>query len=660
MALVWIIYLQVYTAFALICGNKEYDSSTETCCNGTVTSKLNLDSLYSIECCKDQTYDTRWELCCDGVLHTDKSRDTYNCSGTNVYRLKKENGDLFTNSHLDRTTVSDDTKAKRFLRVCGVANKYDPKQNMCCNGTLYPFNVDISCCDNAVYNKKTQLCCGGQLRPRSVLNESVECCGTSPYNSKESLCCKGRLYEYKYPNKYSCCGSKPYTLDKDMCCESEVYEWSNKSLCCGNRTFNRDLQYCFNKQEILDLHESKCNGVKYDTRESVCCGSTTLHPNNKTQRCCGSMIFDKRSHYCVYGHIVTKYNSWCEPEGEYNATTHACCKGHLKVINGASWHCCGKEIIDYSLENCCSGKRFNIKNQQCCKDKIIKFEDKCCSGLQLNQATHLCCDKTFFREEERVQKSKPYHDGCCPTHEGGVTYDSVNFVCTIEYKVENKLSMLDHKCGTEKYDPKKDLCCNSQLFKGELKDGMSCCHPSASIYNPKTEVCSYGVVKKSMLGPKCGIENYDPMKDLCCNSTLFKNALKDGLPCCHTNASIYNPKKHVCCLGVRKKGKSCRKPRYRLRCPRRCKLKKMNLKRYCRKFLSKTGRFEVKRNIRRLIKRSKSCRCVYAKRQKKTCKGKQCVSFKKVIGISVEEENTTTLYIKRKKENFVRRTCKQV
>lgn len=129
-------------------------------------------------------------------------------------------------------------------------------------------------------------------------------------------------------------------------------------------------------------------------------------------------------------------------------------------------------------------------------DKIIKFEDKCCSGLQLNQATHLCCDKTFFREEERVQKSKPYHDGCCPTHEGGVTYDSVNFVCTIEYKVEKKLSMLDHKCGTEKYDPKKDLCCNSQLFKGELKDGMSCCHPSASIYNPQKDVCCLGVRKK--------------------------------------------------------------------------------------------------------------------------------------------------------------------
>lgn len=42
-----------------------------------------------------------------------KIADTHNCSGTNVYRLKQENGNLLTNSHLDRTTVSDDTKAKR-------------------------------------------------------------------------------------------------------------------------------------------------------------------------------------------------------------------------------------------------------------------------------------------------------------------------------------------------------------------------------------------------------------------------------------------------------------------------------------------------------------------------------------------------------------------
>lgn len=46
---------------------------------------------------------------------------------------------------IDRSNIFENVG---FLRVCGVANKYDPKQNMCCNGTLYPFNVDISCCDS--------------------------------------------------------------------------------------------------------------------------------------------------------------------------------------------------------------------------------------------------------------------------------------------------------------------------------------------------------------------------------------------------------------------------------------------------------------------------------------------------------------------------------
>lgn len=45
------------TASAFICQNKvnktKYDPSTETCCNGTVASKLNhSDNLSSIECCE--------------------------------------------------------------------------------------------------------------------------------------------------------------------------------------------------------------------------------------------------------------------------------------------------------------------------------------------------------------------------------------------------------------------------------------------------------------------------------------------------------------------------------------------------------------------------------------------------------------------------------
>lgn len=225
------------------------------------------------------------------------------------------------------------------------------------------------------------------------------------------------------------------------------------------------------------------------------------------------------------------------------------------------------------------------------------MKDRCCLGRRLDQTTHVCCGKTLLREEEIVQKSKPYHDKCCPTRGGGVSYDSVNFVCTYNNTVVNK-SLSGPKCKDEKFDPKKDLCCNSKLFKNALKDKMSCCLPSASIFNPQT---------------------------------------------------------HVCYFGVRKKRKSCKKLKYRLRCPRTCKLKKMNLKRYCKKVLSYTGRFKIKRNTRKqLIKRNNSCRCVYAWRQKRQCKGKKCVPFQCLIGISVEEKNTVTLYIQWKRKRFVK------
>lgn len=251
-------------------------------------------------------------------------------------------------------------------------------------------------------------------------------------------------------------------------------------------------------------------------------------------------------------------------------------------------------MIDYDIESCCAGINFNKRINKCCGGKIIQMEDVCCSNQKLDQTTQVCCSKTFLRREEIVHKSASYHDKCCPTRLGGMSYDSVNSMCTYEYRVVNK-SMLRPRCGREIYDPKKDLCCNSKLFENALKDGMLCCHPSASIYNPKTDVC---------------------------------------------------------CFGKRKKGKSCKKLKYRLRCPHRCKLKKMKLKRYCRRFLSKTGNFKIIRNMRRQpgsIKRSNSCRCLYARRiQKQSCKGKHCVSFKNFIGISVEKINTTTLYIERK------------
>lgn len=70
-------------------------------------------------------------------------------------------------------------------------------------------------------------------------------------------------------------------------------------------------------------------------------------------------------------------------EGEYNTTTHACCEGHRKEKTGKSWRCCGKDMIDYNVEDCCAGKSYNKRNQQCCSGDY--------SVLHISTIAFICC-----------------------------------------------------------------------------------------------------------------------------------------------------------------------------------------------------------------------------------------------------------------------------
>lgn len=70
-------------------------------------------------------------------------------------------------------------------------------------------------------------------------------------------------------------------------------------------------------------------------------------------------------------------------EGEYNTTTHACCEGHRKEKTGKSWLCCGKDMINYNVEDCCGGKSFNIRNHQCCSGDY--------SVLHISTSTFIFC-----------------------------------------------------------------------------------------------------------------------------------------------------------------------------------------------------------------------------------------------------------------------------
>ncbi|XP_078314546.1 uncharacterized protein LOC144619700 [Crassostrea virginica] len=474
----------------------------------------------------------------------------------------------------------------------------------------YNSNHHIQCCseEDKLYDTRTHLCCGESLYPRYDNGSILDCCAGKVYKVKESLCCNEVFYPNRSSDQYGCCKSAVYDFTENMCCDSQLHELQYTKFCCGNKTYDVYEKYCFQDQEILNLWENKCGGHKYDTREFICCSETLINRTHQDLRCCGYTSFNTNLQNCIDKRVVRKGYRWCPNYGEYDLKTHDCCEGHLKERKGTSWRCCGKEIIDYAMNKCCAGKKFDKRTQHCCGGKVIQIVDKCCAGQVLDKNMHVCCGKTLFTEEQMLQKRLPYHDRCCPTWpDGGTSYDSENFVCTLENKVVRKANR-QQLCGREEYNPSVDLCCNSRVFKNASRDGMSCCLPNASIYNPKT---------------------------------------------------------HVCCFGVRKKGTRCVRTQYRLRCPRFCRRRKITMRKYCNNFQARKASYEVFKNVKKqmkLLRSSKSCRCVYKKkRRKRLCKGKPCRTFKGLVGILVEERRGyAKLYLRQKMQNNGKHLCRSL
>ena len=189
-----------------------------------------------------------------------------------------------------------------------------------------------------------------------------------------------------------------YDFTKNTCCDSQLHELQYTKFCCGNKTYDVYEKYCFQDQEILNLWENKCGRHKYDTREFICCRDTLINKTHQDLRCCGSTSFNTNLQNCIDKRVVSKGYRWCpncmytivcycvtvqhsnnfhKPisvrfvDGEYDLKTHDCCEGHLKERKGASWRCCGKEIIDYAMNKCCAGKKFDKRTQHCCGGRSI-------------------------------------------------------------------------------------------------------------------------------------------------------------------------------------------------------------------------------------------------------------------------------------------------
>lgn len=168
---------------------------------------------------------------------------------------------------------------------------YDPSKQLCCNGLHGKSTGDEMCCGNNIYNPLS-----------SDVGEI--------YNETQNLCCNGVLYNR--------------TSASMKCCGKYVYDITTSTECCGDQLFNPKRKFC--------------------------CANLTLHHNigrnNSHGGCCGTEKYDDRCYSCN----KTKSKAIVYPK--FNMETERCCHGRIKIIKKNRRTCCGKQLIDKTVERC--------------------------------------------------------------------------------------------------------------------------------------------------------------------------------------------------------------------------------------------------------------------------------------------------------------------
>ncbi|XP_066923568.1 usherin-like [Clytia hemisphaerica] len=292
----------------------------------------------------------------------------------NWKKPNEENGLMIGYNLFRRSTIQCPQKEKPVQKCTFITCKineqlcgtkcYDPKVQVCCNGTLYQSDPQKTCC-NQNYIKKnspTDVCCGGQFHPNQ---NTYQCCfGHYRQILSGQVCCHGNN-GVVVGNGNQCCGDIPYDGNGDkLCLCGALYNKANNvRQCCGNK--------------IVSIAETCCgsgdqaNAHAYDANK-VCCG--TSYVNQGTSLCCQNTVnqfkvytysssSEKLKHKCCGTNRISTASTCCN-ENPYASSTHVCAD---RSSDGATTDC-GKGStcpLAQSLSAYCDQCDFDTSKQIC-------------------------------------------------------------------------------------------------------------------------------------------------------------------------------------------------------------------------------------------------------------------------------------------------------
>ncbi|XP_065816610.1 uncharacterized protein [Labrus bergylta] len=577
--------------------------------------------------CKGIEYDTREAVCCENNLHPGAG---LSCCGNQSFNSAEA---TCCKAELRQEVKANVTEGlSQSVSCCCSLKAYNPLNEICCQSTVKDKpTANAQCCGEDAFDKDTQLCCGLGDNKKILLriSDRHQCCGHDQFDRVTQHCClkDGSLVIHSI-NSSNCreesvsalCGQKTYDERNELCCESSlVAKPTPASKCCGNETYDEDNQLCcgLNEKKILKRKSSnhECCGQKgqydkmtqrcclvdnalkiqpinstcseelsmsalcgqktYDERNELCCESSLVAKPTPASKCCGNETYDEDNQLCCGLNVkkILKRKSsnheCCGQKGQYNKMTQRCC---LVCNNSPETHniLCGSSCFSGTGYLCCERDKTQPSGQGnidptcshvCCAGCISEWKslDQGCGATQNSLVQHkvLCFDLETDRKdgEECSDISVPYLQSkgtiCCNKFHG---------------------SPGQHSCGTELYNPHREICCNGHRHSKE--ENKRCCGVQAYNIKNKQKKCCAGTLyhlssEISAHEAQCCGSSLQKSSDICC-SNEHKEVLypaKTGFSCC--GHLYYNTSLWSCCAGKlspvhkpgQRHGRSIKKPR---------------------------------------------------------------------------------------------------
>ncbi|XP_049433046.1 uncharacterized protein LOC125889260 isoform X4 [Epinephelus fuscoguttatus] len=522
---------------SVCCGLKAYDRFNEICCQLTVIAK----PVPKARCCGKEAYDEDTQLCCsESRIILKRNSTDHECCGKKQYNKKTE---CCCPDNLEIRPKHPNCCMKQSGLHGTNPNNTPSKQIDCSQSTALAFPApNAVCCGNKAFNSTTQLCCSER---RIILERNSidhECCGKKQYNKKTECCCPDNLeIRPKHPN---CCmkqsglhGTNPNnTPSKQIdCSQSTALAFpAPNAVCCGNKAFNSTTQLCCSKRRIILERNSidhECCGKKQYNKKTECCCPDNLEIQSKHSNCCMKQSGAPQQSPASQP-ICTEPNSIPCGSSCYNPNHFRCCE---KSQENSLWCCAPGRCED-------TPSVYNPHTQICCDGCVSEWKpwlDQCCGETAYGFAQRgvLCCNNTLFTGREDGEECSAL----------GVPFNPAKeTMCSFKFHD----SPGRHCCGTEKYHPKTEICCDGHRHQNRTENTRCCGRKVYDIQDPLVKCCG-GILHNLNAGHKeqcCG-SVLQTSQHVCCSSE-DKEVLymaKTAFRCC--GHRYYNLSLWSCCAG---------------------------------------------------------------------------------------------------------------